>query len=339
MKLLSTADISACPDLFASLEGICEITHLPPEKEAVMARIEEFDVYFASLKLVMDKEILARAVKLKVIATPTTGSDHLDLKEAAKRNIAVITLKNETEFLDKIPSTAELAWTLLLSIMRRIPECVEASRQGIWGRDAFRGHQIAGRTLGILGYGRLGRIVAEYGKAFRMRVITHDIKDVTPAAGVEVVDFETLLSESDVLSLHIHLNTYTERLLSWNEFEAMKPGITIINTSRGAIIDEAAFLGALETGRVSAAGIDVVHGEWSDDLKNHPLIVYARNHENLIITPHVGGTTYEAQLMAYGHTVHKLKKQLINKVNVFAKHQYKKETKNEKERKLQVVVH
>jgi D-3-phosphoglycerate dehydrogenase / 2-oxoglutarate reductase len=337
MKLLNTADISACPDLFSPLKGICEVTHLPPDKEEVMARIGEFDAYFSSLKLIMDKEILSCANKLKFIATPSTGSDHLDLQEAGKMGIRVITLKDETEFLDKIPSTAELAWTLLLSVMRRIPECVNASSQGNWGRDEFRGHQIAGKTLGILGYGRLGRIVAEYGKAFRMRVITHDIKNVTPANGVEVVDFATLLAESDVLSLHIHLNKYNEGLLSWNEFNAMKPGVTLINTSRGAIINEEAFLDALGKGKVSAAGLDVVHGEWSDDLKNHPLIVYERNHDNLIITPHVGGTTYEAQLMAYSHTVHKLKKHLISKVNFLTKKTIKKGDENEKERKLQVV--
>jgi D-3-phosphoglycerate dehydrogenase len=162
-------------------------------------------------------------------------------------------------------------------------------------------------TLGILGYGRLGRIVGQYGKAFRMRVLACDVRSVTPDEGVTMVDLDTLLRESDVLSIHIHLQG-NEGLIGRKEFAKMKSGAYLVNTSRGGIIDEAAFLEALESGKLAGAGVDVIHGEWDPNIGEHPLIRYARTHDNLIISPHIGGVTYESQDMTLRHTVMKLKR-------------------------------
>ncbi|MFA5089372.1 MAG: NAD(P)-dependent oxidoreductase, partial [Candidatus Omnitrophota bacterium] len=120
-----------------------------------------------------------------------------------------------------------------------------------------------------------------------------DLKKIS-IPGVKQVNFDTLLRQSDVISIHIHLNDETRGLFSRAAFRKMKPGVVIVNTSRGKIIDESALLEALESGRVAAAGIDVIENEWSKNIRNHPLVRYAREHDNLLITPHIGGATVES---------------------------------------------
>jgi D-3-phosphoglycerate dehydrogenase len=307
-KILDMADCTAYPGVFAPLAKLADMVSLPAEQQVLYDRIPEFHGYFASLHVRADRQVIERARQLRVIATSSTGTDHLDLAAAAERHITVLSLKNDTEFLDGITATAELAWGLLLAVVRRLPWATAAAFRGDWARDRFRGRQLSGKTLGILGYGRLGRMVAEYGKAFRMKVLACDVRQVRPADGVTMVDFETLLGQSDVLSVHIHLTEETRGLLDERALARMKPGAVLVNTSRGAIVNEASLLAALESGRLAGAGLDVICGEWDDNLSSHPLIRYANAHENLVISPHIGGVTYESQHLAMEHTVAKLLK-------------------------------
>ena len=300
------ADVSECPDVLDSLAEVAEVVSLQADQSVLLERISEFDAYLASLQVRVTREVLERAERLRVIATPSTGLDHIDVPFAESRKVVVLSLRHDTEFLDSITATAELAWALLLATVRRLPWAFDAAKAGHWARDEFRGHQLSGKVLGILGYGRLGRIVAEYGKAFRMRVIACDVRQVKPAEGVRLVDFDTLLRESDVLSLHIHLTDENRGIINAEAFAKMKPGAVLVNTSRGAIIDERAFLDALVSGQLAGAGVDVIEGEWDEDLSRHPLIRYANEHENLVISPHIGGVTHESQRMVYEHTVSKL---------------------------------
>ncbi|MEO7653968.1 MAG: NAD(P)-dependent oxidoreductase [Bryobacteraceae bacterium] len=304
------ADITSCPEVFAPLAPMANVVSLQPVRETLLERIPEFDVYFASLHVRLDREALAKANRLRVIATPSTGLDHIDLPAAAERGITILSLKEETAFLDQVTSTAELAWGLLLATVRRLPWAFGSALEGRWARDEFRGRQLSGKTVGVLGYGRLGRMVAEYGKAFRMRALACDVRDVDPAEGVEMVDLDRLLRESDVLSIHVHLSNATRGMISRNEFVKMKRGAILINTSRGAIVDEGAMLEALRCGPIAGAGVDVIDGEWDNDLRQHPVIRYAREHQNLMISPHVGGITPEAQKMAYEFIAGKLKRHL-----------------------------
>jgi len=123
---------------------------------------------------------------------------------------------------------------------------------------------------------------------------------------VEMVSLDELLRQADVISIHIHLTEENRGFLSRDVISRMKPGAVLINTSRGAVVDESALLDALASGQLAAAGLDVIEGEWRTDLADHPLIEYARTHDNLIITPHVGGVTYESQAMAHAATAEKL---------------------------------
>lgn len=306
-QILNLADTAACPDVFAPLAAIADVVSLPAEQNLLLEQIERFDGYFASLQVRVDQQVLSRARRLRVIVTPSTGLDHIDVPAAEARGIVVLGLKDDTAFLNQITATAELAWGLLLSTVRRLPWACAAAREGEWSRDRFRGTQLSGKTLGVLGYGRLGRMVADYGKAFRMRVIASDSKVLTPADGVTLVDFDTLLRQADVLSIHIHLTDANRRLLDAAALATMKKGAIVINTSRGAIIDEAALLDALQAGRLAGAGLDVIDGEWEPDIRGHPLLRYAREHENLVVSPHIGGVTHESQRLAFERAVGKLK--------------------------------
>lgn len=304
--LICAADLSGFPDVRVLLDTVFEVRVARPATPEALARaLPEADAYFATLEVRLTEALLASAPRLKAIATPSTGLDHLDLEAAARRGIAVLGLKDERALLDRITATAELAWALTLSCVRRLPAAFDAARAGCWARDALRGHQLADKTFGIVGCGRLGTMVAEYARAFRMTVLGYDVRAVQ-LEGVERVDFESLLRRADIVSLHVHLTEDTRRLFNRNVIARMKPGSVLINTSRGAIVDEAAVIEALEHGRLAGYGTDVIDGEWRDDLDRHPLICHAREHENCVITPHIGGVTFESQAMALEHAARQL---------------------------------
>jgi len=287
------------------LEENFEVIYINCDAEKLAKFVPKADAYYAALHIRITEELMKKSPNLKAITTPSTGLDHIDTKAADQLGIAVLSLKDDRDLLDRIPATAELTWALILACSRRFCVAVQAARKGDWARDAFRGHQIAYKTLGILGCGRLGTMVARYAQAFDMKVIGCDkLKIDIPY--VEQVSFDELLGRCDILTIHIHLTEENKNLINRQAFAKIKRGAILINTSRGAIIDESAMLEALEDGRVSAAGLDVIVGEWRDDLADHPLITYSRTHENLIITPHVGGVTYESQEMAFCQAAQKL---------------------------------
>jgi len=202
--------------------------------------------------------------------------------------------------LETITATAELAWGLLLSLVRAIPYAHhDVVFMKHWNRDAWKGYELKDKKLGILGFGRLGKIVAEYGTAFGMEVLANDPNvdfETISSRNVTPVSFDELFKNSDILSIHIPLNEGTTKLIGADEFKLMKPIAYLINTSRGEVLDEAALLKALENKQIAGAGIDVMTNEHANGefLKNNPLIEYAGKHANLLIVPHIGGATYDS---------------------------------------------
>ncbi len=277
-----------------------------PDVEWFRAAIGEADAIWTSLRLPLTADLLNHTSRLKVVVTNSTGTDHLALSALESRGVPLISLKNDMEFLRQITPTAELAFALILACARRLPECVEATRQGEWARHRLGGNQLSGKTLGIIGVGRLGSMVAEYAQAFRMRVLGCDPNVSSMPLGVEKADLQTLLKESDFISLHVHLNEETRNLIGPAEFAQIRRGAMIVNTSRGGLIDERALIEAMEAGVIQAAGLDVIDGEWLEDKTMHPLIAYSRRNPRLIITPHTGGACPEAGEMTSAHTMKKL---------------------------------
>ena len=304
-RILDLANWIPPTELYEKYGELFEFVRVPETREALLQNIGSFDGYISSLKIRLDDEVLDKAANLKAVFTPSTGLDHLDLKAIGDRGIPVFATKYDLDILERITSTAEMALALLLGVVRRVPWAHGAAMEGKWAREAFRGHQLSGKTMGILGYGRLGKMMADYAKALRMQVIACDIKPIE-AEGVEQVTFEELLERSDVISIHVHLNETTTGMIDKAAFDKMKDGVFIVNTARGGIIDETALLEAVESGKVAGAGLDVIDGEWMEDIGRHPLIRYAREHDNLLISPHTGGTCYEAQYITAENVIKKI---------------------------------
>ena len=229
------------------------------------------------------------------MVSATTGLDHIDLKAAAAREVAILSLRGETAFLNTVTATAEHAWGLLLAVARRVPAAHEAVRAGRWDRDGLRGHELHGRRLGIVGLGRLGRMVARYGTAFGMAVAATDPDGRDWPRDVErITRLDTLLAQSDVLSLHAPLRAETAGMIDAAALARLPRGAVLINTARGALVDERALADALTTGHLAGAGIDVIDDERGRGPRLSPLVAYARAHDNMVITPHIGGATVES---------------------------------------------
>jgi len=253
----------------------------------------------ASMQVLFDRALLDRAPGLRVISTATTGADHIDSKALAERAIPLLTLAGEKEVLHNLTPAAELSWTLLMVCARRLRGAVQHVLEGKWVREQFPGTMLKGKTLGLIGCGRIGSWMARYARAFDMEVLGYDPFVEPWPNQIRKSDLGTLLSTADFISLHVPFNDQTRGMIGAREFGLVKPGAVFINTSRGGLIDEQALLKALREGRLSAAGVDVLAGE--PRIAHHPLVAYAQMHDNLIITPHIGGFSPDAVKTVVGH--------------------------------------
>ncbi len=292
-KVFCNDDLSLKKDALKELELISDVSYYPARQDVVFEHIRHYDAYYASAHVQTNREVLEIAQNLKVIATPSTGTDHIDIKYAKEKNVDVIQITNEIDLLNGFTATAEHAWGLLLACIRKLPAAFDCTKNGYWARQRFTGFQLYKKTLGIIGLGRLGTMMASFGNGFNMNVIGYDIvkKDIN---GVNQVSLNELLKSSDVISVHIHLTDETREFISDKLFKKMKRSVVLINTSRGEILDENALLENLYSGHVSSAGLDVINGEWDQNLYDHPLIEYSRKHDNLVISPHIASATVES---------------------------------------------
>jgi D-3-phosphoglycerate dehydrogenase / 2-oxoglutarate reductase len=266
------------------------------DRKGLRSAVCDVDVLWVRLRHKIDVEILTCAPRLKVIVTPTTGLNHVDLEETARRGIAVISLRGETDFLQDVRATAEHTVALILSLLRCIPQSLTHVQNGNWNRDLFRGRELYEKTVGIVGYGRLGRMVSRYLKAFDARILVTDplANGDSLDPNVALVPLSELLQQSDIISLHVNFHEERRRFFGRKQFSSMKKGSWFINTSRGELVDESAMLEALRSGWLAGAAVDVLSDECSEGMENHPLVAYAQENDNLIITPHIGGCTVES---------------------------------------------
>jgi D-3-phosphoglycerate dehydrogenase len=266
------------------------------DRQTLLHCVPEANILWIRLRHYIDAEVMAAAPDLQAICTPTTGLNHIDLDEAARRGIEVVSLRGQTDFLKEIRATAEHTIALALALLRHVPTAASHVLDGGWNRDLFLGNELHRKTVGIVGYGRLGRIVAAYFQAFGCRVLAAERKDWEGRTepDVSLVPLEELLDHSDLVSLHVNLSPVTERMFSKTQFEQMKIGAWLINTARGELIDETALLDALQKGKLAGAALDVLSGEHRLSAEANPLIEYARSGGNLLITPHTGGCTVES---------------------------------------------
>ncbi|KYH38856.1 MAG: D-3-phosphoglycerate dehydrogenase [Candidatus Hecatellales archaeon B24] len=262
--------------------------NLSPEqlKEAV----KECEALLVRGKTKVTREILEASPNLKLVVRAGVGLDNVDLKAAGELGVKVENTPEAVSF-----AVAELTVALMLAVARRLPEADRMVKGGGWSKEKFVGLGLRGKTLGIIGLGRIGCLVARTCRAMDMRVIFYDIVDRSEYAqryGCEpVVSLEKLLSEADIVSVHVPLTPETRHMIGEREIALMKPGAILINTSRGAIVDEQALVEALKTGRLGGAGLDVYEEEPPRNMKLLSL-------PNVVCTPHIGAQTSEAQKLA-----------------------------------------
>jgi D-3-phosphoglycerate dehydrogenase len=265
------------------------------ELPGVLAR-EAYGAVFVRIGLDVDRAAMDAAPGLRYVVTPTTGLDHIDLDLAAERGITVVSLRGHVHLLDTVAATAELTWALLLALVRRLPVATGSVLAGSWQRDDLVGTELRGRTLGIVGYGRLGRMVAGYGAAFGMDVLVHDHDDAQLARapeGVRPTALDDLLATADVVSLHLPLDPTTVGFLDAARLAVLKRGALLVNTARGELVDEAALVAGLESGRIGGLAADVVADDavWPGVVPaGQPVVELARRRPDLVVvTPHIGG--------------------------------------------------
>jgi len=261
-------------------------TDLKPD--ALKEIIKDYDGLVVRSATKVTKEVIQAAKKLKVVGRAGVGLDNVDLEAATQKGIIVMNTPAGNTI-----STAEHTFSMILSLSRNIPQANASTKKGEWKRSKFMGVEVYGKTLGIVGFGRIGSEVAKRALSFGMKILAYDpflSAEVAESIGVEIAELKKVLQESDYITVHTPLTDETRHMISDKEFALMRKGVRIINCARGGIIDEAALVKALKEQKVSGAAMDV--------FENEPLS--AENEllklDNVIITPHLGASTEEAQV-------------------------------------------
>ncbi|MFC7495868.1 MULTISPECIES: phosphoglycerate dehydrogenase [unclassified Nocardioides] len=256
------------------------------DRDELLAAIADVDALLVRSATKVDAEALAAARRLKVVARAGVGLDNVDVRAATQAGVMVVNAPTSN-----IVSAAELAVGLMLAAARHVSPAHAALRIGEWKRSRYTGIELYEKTVGIVGLGRIGVLVAQRLTAFGMRVIAYDPYVQAGRAaqmGVRLVDLDTLLAEADFMSVHLPRTPETVGLIGAEQLAKVKPSLVLVNAARGGIVDEAALHGALKEGRIAAAGLDVFAVEPCTD---SPLFEL----ENVVATPHLGASTHEAQ--------------------------------------------
>ena len=299
------------------LEKHFDIIYLNDPDEDTSEVLGKAEIILAPLGFFLGKEKIDLSPNLKIIASNTTGVPHIDVSHAESKGIKVLSLQDQTEILDKITPTAELTFGLIISLIRKIPWAFDSVKRGTWNRRLFGGKSMLSRmNLGVVGMGRLGRMVARYGKSFGMEVYYYeqDEKIIIPNDLIKLNSLEEIVALSDIVTVHINLTEENRGLFNKKTFSQFKDGSYFINTSRGEIVDFNALLGCLKNGKLAGAALDVFEGEFNkgfqEHLKDHALLEYAETHDNLLVTPHIGGSTYDAWKETEEYTIRMILKNL-----------------------------
>lgn len=288
MKKIFIADQvdQACADVFksAGFEVVCSTFNSP---ESLINKISGFDALVVRSSTNVTSELIEKMDTVKVIGRAGAGVDNIDIRAATRKGIIVMNTPGGNTI-----SACEHTMAMLLAMCRKIPQANNSMSNAMWERNKFLGTELFGKTLGLIGLGKIGKEVAFRAKAFGMKVITFDpvvSSDVISESGVQLVGLEDIWRLSDFISVHVPMNDKTRNMISYKELSFCKKGVGIINCARGGIINENDLLKALNEGIVSSAALDVFEKEppdFSDALLKHPAVIF---------TPHLGASTTEAQ--------------------------------------------
>jgi len=264
--------------------------YAPPPKKVIIDKVRDVDALVPLLSDKIDAEVFDAGPKLKIVAQMAVGFDNISLKEATKRGIYVT---NTPGVLTE--TTADFAWALLMAMARRVVEADKYVHEGQWNvgwhPSMLLGRDIYGATIGIVGAGRIGAAIANRAKGFSMKILFYDVvpRPELEKRGAKPVDLETLLKESDFVSVHVPLLKETHHLINEERLKLMKKTAYLINNSRGPVVDEKALYKALKQGWIAGAGLDVFEQEPTP--QNNPLLTL----DNVVVAPHISSASHETR--------------------------------------------
>ncbi len=275
----------------ALLREVAEVTVRPKLSEEELAQlIGDYDALIVRSGTKVTRRVIERAARLKVIGRAGIGVDNIDVDAATERGIFVVNAPSAVT-----TATAEHTFALLLALLRKIPQAWQSVREGKWERTKFVGNQLQGKTIGIIGLGRIGTQVARYAKAFGLRVLACDpfiTEERARQLGIELRELDDLLRDADIVTVHVPLTKETRHLLDARALSLMKPTAVLVNTARGGVVDEEALYEALVQGRLAGAALDVLKHE---PPKEGTASARLTQLPNVIVTPHLGASAKEAQ--------------------------------------------
>lgn len=315
-KILSITPIKHIDNLVDKLKSLGDLDIIEdPKEKSIFKIIHKYDVIYTNpnkSNIYIGPDLINKATKLKFICTASTGTNHIHKEYAKKKKIKIISLTTDMNTIRKISSTAELAFALTLCSLRNIIPSFNSVKRGEWDYTKFIGRQMNYLTIGVVGYGRLGIKYIKYCKSFGSKILVYDpYKNIKSNQIVKVNSFKKLLKNSDIISFHVHLNKETYHMINKKNITSLNKNIIIINTSRGDIIDEKVLINFLKKNKNAKFATDVLEDEINNK-KNNKLINFSKNTNQIIITPHIGGMTSEAQKLAYHRVAEKLKYLLRN---------------------------
>lgn len=293
MKVLVVDNVADTANDILNEAGIEAVVMKTPSPDELLKIIGEYDGILLRNMTKITKEVLDCAQNLKIIARAGVGVDNIDVDYAAQKGIWVVNSPDgNTE------ATAEHTISMILGLSRKLPQAYETLKSGEFNRKRFLGNELLGKTLGVVGFGKIGARVAEIAKVLGMNIVVYDPyakEDLVLSAGFQLInDLDEFLPLCDYITVHVPRTKETIDLINFNNINKLKTGVKLINCARGGIINETALKDALLNGHVSGAALDVFENE--PDITNSPFYPFEQFNDNLIIVPHLGASTVEAQV-------------------------------------------
>lgn len=314
MKLLCITPILHIPGLYEKMSELFQLEYMPDPRLEDVIKYRDSEIIFTNpnkSKVYLDNQVFSHMPGLKFVATASTGTIHINKKHCDNRNIKVISITKEFETLNKISSTAEHAFLLTLAGIRNLPQALTSVAAGEWNYEKFVGRQLNQLTVGVVGFGRLGKMYSQYARAFTSSILIHDPekRDDVKELGFPHVTLEEMFKECDAISLHIHAEDRNLKLINENLLAKAKKSLLLINTSRGEIVCEQSLIKFLTENSSAKYYADVFSSEQSglhsNDLFNSKLFG-----TQVVLSPHIGGMTLDAQALAYGRCFDMLREKL-----------------------------
>lgn len=314
MKILCITPIEHIPGIKDLLSSLGELTIFPdPTPSDIEIMDKDFNIIFTNpnkSKIYIGKDLFYDWKDLTCVCTASTGTVHIEKNFLKEKKIKLISLTKEYHVINSISSTAELAFTIMMASLRNLIPANQSVHEGIWNYELFVGRQMDKLNICIFGYGRLGTMFSKFTESFGSKIYVYDPYKKIPNNFTNLNNIDNdVLNQMDVISIHMHVNDETKNFFDKNFFDKLKPSVLIINTSRGELVNEDDLIDFLDKNPKASIASDVLSGEIFGFEKSK-LYQYSKKSSQVILTPHIGGMTIDAQEIAYSHAVNLLAKHI-----------------------------